>query len=607
MATGGMNLTTWKAKRLVGDGGAAADALIQSGTGVTTDIWLFKYNERSSNSGVLYQYTGNNNNDQLKFIDNGITISKSTTTSGDNCAYLRLAVVDTDIGAGYEQGVNVLKAYHTHVSTETGMNVVLNSGKNLFIGSGSAADNLYSIRYTASSSLFIVSNNNLFIEAGASTIANRVGLQIASSGDIIPMKAEVKNDNDQDLGASDARFANVYGVNFRGNLIGNADTATALKNLYDYNTRPTDANLTHVSNGGLVNFRATSSMVSNSPGSDGTILHCHWDTSDAWDSQLHIPNNSNSSIHWRGSTAAGTWGNWYTVLDSNNYSSYVNTITGSLSITCSTSIADHASTPAAIYFKPHQTDNNLTYTEAYIAVYDDADTVNYGSNMVIRSGSNMIIGSGECPSSLYTNAVVGNTSNANVNAASVGAHGATFSETGENLILCSDSAIYFLTNCGDITTRNLSFLNTSGHLYTVRTYNAVWNDYAEFRVCDDLIPGTCVQEQDNGHLIIADKRLIPGTSIISDTYGFAEGETETAKTPIAVTGRVLAYTYRNRSEYHAGQAVCSAPNGTVDIMTRDEIMMYPDAIIGIVSEIPDYDEWGSGNVKIDGRIWIKIK
>jgi len=28
MATGGMNLTTWKAKRLVGDSGAAADALI---------------------------------------------------------------------------------------------------------------------------------------------------------------------------------------------------------------------------------------------------------------------------------------------------------------------------------------------------------------------------------------------------------------------------------------------------------------------------------------------------------------------------------------------------------------------------------------------------
>lgn len=566
MATGGMNLTTWKAKRLVGDGGAAADALIQSGTGVTTDIWLFKYNERSSNSGVLYQYTSNNNNDQLKFIDNGITISKSTTTSGDNCAYLRLAVVDTDIGAGYEQGVNVLKAYHTHVNTETGMNVVLNSGKNLFIGSGSAADNLYSIRYTASSSLFIASNNNLFIEAGASTIANRIGLQIASSGDIIPMKAEVKNDNNQDLGASDARFANVYGVNFRGNLIGNADSATALKD----NTNNT---LTY-SNYGAAALTA----------SDITYLTC-WNNYELRKINVSQLPDIVDTAHLFVRTAGDT-------------------MTGNLSISCSTSVADHATTASAIYFKPHQTDNDLTYTGAYIAVYDDGDTANSGTNMVIRSGGNTIIGGGECASSVYTNAIVGNTSNANISA---GANTATFSETGENLILCADTAIYFLTNCGTIANRNLSYLTTAGYLYTTRTYNAVWNDYAEFRVCDDLIPGTCVQEQDNGHLIIADKRLIPGTSIISDTYGFAEGETETAKTPIAVTGRVLAYPYRDRSEYHAGQAVCSAPNGTIDIMTRDEIMMYPDAIIGIVSEIPDYDEWGSGNVKIDGRIWIKIK
>ena len=59
---------------------------------------------------------------------------------------------------------------------------------------------------------------------------------------------------------------------------------------------------------------------------------------------------------------------------------------------------------------------------------------------------------------------------------------------------------------------------------------------------------------------------------------------------------MLAYPYRAREEYHAGMAVCSAPNGTIDIMTREEIRDYPDAIIGIVSEIPDYEIWGTGNV-----------
>lgn len=54
-------------------------------------------------------------------------------------------------------------------------------------------------------------------------------------------------------------------------------------------------------------------------------------------------------------------------------------------------------------------------------------------------------------------------------------------------------------------------------------------------------------------------------------------------------------------------AVCSAPNGTVDIMTREEIKEYSDCIIGIVSEIPQYETWGSDNVNVNGRIWIKIK
>jgi len=90
------------------------------------------------------------------------------------------------------------------------------------------------------------------------------------------------------------------------------------------------------------------------------------------------------------------------------------------------------------------------------------------------------------------------------------------------------------------------------------------------------------------------KRLMPGCKLISDTYGMIIGETETAKTPIAVTGRALAYPYRNIDEYHLGDAVCSAPDGKIDIMTREEIMTYPERIIGTVSEIPTYKTWKAG-------------
>ena len=41
--------------------------------------------------------------------------------------------------------------------------------------------------------------------------------------------------------------------------------------------------------------------------------------------------------------------------------------------------------------------------------------------------------------------------------------------------------------------------------------------------------------------------------------------------------------------------------------SREEIKEYPDCIIGIVSEIPNYEIWGSENIKVNGRIWIKVR
>ena len=154
---------------------------------------------------------------------------------------------------------------------------------------------------------------------------------------------------------------------------------------------------------------------------------------------------------------------------------------------------------------------------------------------------------------------------------------------------------------------------TQGGIYAAKNiwgnkvFNAVFNDYAECRTTIALTPGHVVVDNDDGSLACASKRLQPGAQVISDTYGHLMGGTEEAQTPIAVAGRVLVYTYQEREKYHAGMAVCSAPNGTVDIMTREEIRDYPDCIVGIVSEIPQYNIWGSDNVEVNGRIWIKVK
>ena len=48
----------------------------------------------------------------------------------------------------------------------------------------------------------------------------------------------------------------------------------------------------------------------------------------------------------------------------------------------------------------------------------------------------------------------------------------------------------------------------------------------------------------------------------------------------------------------------------IEIMTREEIQKYLDRIVGTVSCVPEYEEWGDGDrgpVKVNGRIWIKVK
>lgn len=150
--------------------------------------------------------------------------------------------------------------------------------------------------------------------------------------------------------------------------------------------------------------------------------------------------------------------------------------------------------------------------------------------------------------------------------------------------------------------RQLARITTKGQVY-----GAVWNDFAEFRQSNEQEAGRVICENGDGTLSRSHKRLQPGAAIISDTYGFAIGETIKNKIPIAVAGRVLAYTYEDWWTFEPGEAVCAGPNGTVSKMSRKEIRKYPERIIGTVSELPSYEYWGDNHIKVNGRIWIKIK
>lgn len=196
----------------------------------------------------------------------------------------------------------------------------------------------------------------------------------------------------------------------------------------------------------------------------------------------------------------------------------------------------------------------------------------------------------------------------------------SYGDPGPQIIFGTNDTITSAQKCALIYTdhdtistgNSLSLVSTESNCSFIapKVYGAVWNDYAEFRTCnEDFKPGQVVLENGDDTLSIANQRLQRGCSIISDTFGFAIGKTDEAKCPIAVSGRVLAYGYESREEFkkHIGWPVCSGPNGTVSIMTEEEEEKYPSRIIGTISAVPDYETWGTGNVEVNNRIWIKIK
>ena len=97
----------------------------------------------------------------------------------------------------------------------------------------------------------------------------------------------------------------------------------------------------------------------------------------------------------------------------------------------------------------------------------------------------------------------------------------------------------------------------------------------------------------------------PGAEIVSDTFGHSIGKSKGCETPIAISGRVLAYPNEELDTYTLGCAVCSGPNGTISQMTREEIKEYPERIIGTVSELPKYESWNG--ISVNGRIWIRVR
>ena len=74
MATGSQNLTTYYAKRIIGDTEAAtaSKALLQTGANITTDTWVLNRTNRDTAYGIKYTYDSTTTkNDKIEFIGGG--------------------------------------------------------------------------------------------------------------------------------------------------------------------------------------------------------------------------------------------------------------------------------------------------------------------------------------------------------------------------------------------------------------------------------------------------------------------------------------------------------------------------------------------------------
>lgn len=450
-------------------------------------------------------------------------------------------------------------------------------------------------------------------------------------------------------------IGNITAPTFVGALQGNATSASSLKSSSHLTTIDAMNNFVYANEVKFATFKLDAD--SNGLGfgaNDGMLLSIPW-TSTTYAVQLAVDDAGRKMSIRSKST---TWSDWTRVLTSDNYTDYTVTKTGvGASGTWGISISGNAATAtkatqdgsgndiSSTYVKHRENGTSYTQMGSY---YNGGSTAGYVRiALPVYSGWDMCqmeftirqtYGSGTYGKlTLYAH-TSGSTSNW------VQFYAVYHDRlTSAIKVYGSDNRYFYIAGIsawggltldkvvfGDgVTGADMSAIVIDGVSELPATYQtatmlrswtqgdsvtgAVWNDYAECREADTIEPGYVLVETGDDTLTKSTERLSPFAGVSSDTWGFSQGETNKAKTPIAVAGRVLVYPWQDRNNYKPGDCVCAAPDGKVDIMTREEVIQYPDRIVGTVSSVPTYDKWGGGEtadrepVDVDGRIWIKVR
>lgn len=190
-----------------------------------------------------YRFTLSPNHPIYYYKDNGIKILVNDSNGNPiDSTYLKLSggtltgdltisktssIADNLPAAIYFQNIQIdnnltnsgakIEVFDDHNNVVGGANMVIQANTSMFFGAGDQVRNLYNTMPDATSErLFLLSDSGMLFESNAQTLAERRGMILNTSHQLVPIAAEVQTDNIGSIGSSDYKWANIYGHTFNG-------------------------------------------------------------------------------------------------------------------------------------------------------------------------------------------------------------------------------------------------------------------------------------------------------------------------------------------------------------------------------------------------------
>lgn len=157
MASGSQSMTTYYAKRIVGDASAAQanSALLQTGANVTADTWILNRTNRATTYGIKYVYDGTDGQDKIEFYGGTATASAWVQLdTGDTYIAGKLGINYNPETSGnnyqlYVNGNAYIYQANSNVSTQQAPGLRVNGKIDIYdnVTGGGVANSLLNILY----------------------------------------------------------------------------------------------------------------------------------------------------------------------------------------------------------------------------------------------------------------------------------------------------------------------------------------------------------------------------------------------------------------------------------------------------------------------------